>query len=60
MAGVKTFDLVVGVVLVFLSLGNAFQEPGQDPTNGKTPYYLLYLHHEDLSTFNDNKIKHYA
>lgn len=40
MAGVKTFDLVVGVVLVFLSLGNAFQEPGQDPTNGDSYSYV--------------------
>uniref|UniRef100_A0A6Q2XUU7 PSI domain-containing protein n=1 Tax=Esox lucius TaxID=8010 RepID=A0A6Q2XUU7_ESOLU len=40
MAGVKTFDLVVGVVLVLQSLGNAFQVPGGDLRNGVSYSYL--------------------
>ncbi|KAK6299921.1 hypothetical protein J4Q44_G00299540, partial [Coregonus suidteri] len=40
MAGVKTFNLVVGVVLVLQSLGNAFQVPGGDLTNGVSYSYL--------------------
>lgn len=43
MAGVKIFNLVVGVVLVLQSLGNAFQVPGGDLTNGKkTSHYLIF------------------
>ncbi|KAL1006835.1 hypothetical protein UPYG_G00077790 [Umbra pygmaea] len=45
MAGVKTFDLVVGVVLVLQSFGNAFQVPGGDLQNG---VYYSYLQ-EDVA-----------
>ncbi|XP_024248822.1 plexin domain-containing protein 2 isoform X4 [Oncorhynchus tshawytscha] len=40
MSGVKIFNLVVGVVLVLQSLGNAFQVPGGDLTNGVSYSYL--------------------